>query len=203
MNFEELTELEICNLLDEAIVQFEIDNSDENEAFITSCLDSLDRFPKYSPEIDDKQIRTNILDAQKNLHSRTKFHTKKFKVLISIAATIAIVFSMTAVAYASGYNIFDFIFRRTSETLNIGVTNKNNSQSASTESKPPQEPINKEYDDFDTFISENPNAKLPAYIPDGMKFTYGQAVVDINVETYIFTFFDQATSKDKIGRAHV
>lgn len=194
LNFDELTETEICGLLDDAIDNFELENSDENECLINACLAALDRFPQYLPKLNDEKILNNILANQKK--SPSLLRTRKTKTLIAIAATIALLFSITAVAYASGHNIFDLIFNRTSETLNIDVTNQNNSQvSSSSSDSELQELIEKDYDDLETFIAENPNVKLPAYIPDGMEFTYGQTVTFVGGEDYNVSFNNHATNE--------
>lgn len=197
LNFEELTETEICRLLDNAIEQFEVDNSDENEALINACLMALDRFPQFSPKLDDEKILSGILAAQKK--HRTVFPARKSKVLISLATTIAVLFSLSAVVYASGVNLFDIFFNRTSETLNIDISNQSSSQASSeTEeiSSQPSQFTDKEYTDLETFVNENPNAQLPPYIPEGMVFTYGQAVIDSESETYNISFYDSMTEEN-------
>lgn len=197
LNFDELTETEICTLLDEGISQFENEASDKNEALITSCLKGLDRFPRFLTEINDEKIIADVLANQKKISIKPIYRSKNYKLLISVAATIALLLSITAAAYASGYNIFNIIFNRTSETLNIEVMNKNISQLSSSDTDSEQVQLfEKEYDDFETFLSENPNAKLPTYIPDGMEFTYGQSVSIANNQSYNIVFLNKETQED-------
>lgn len=195
LNFDILSEEEICSLLDNAIEQFENENSDESESLINSCLKALDRFPKYAYQLDDEKILSNVLishDTDKNCKTKSSRHSKKVRTLASIAATIAIFFSLSiAVAYANGYNFFDVIFNRKSETLEVDITTSSDSKETPLTDNQEEFIGEKEYTDFNLFIAENPKAKVPTYVPDGMEFAYGQAVVEDNHATFNLTFVDK------------
>lgn len=194
--FNKLTEAEVCDLLDQAIVQFELDESDENEAFISSCLEALDNFPKYSPELNDKKILTNIIAAQEK-QSADKPHIKSLKRTFLVAAIITALLCSTVIVHASGYNIFDWFFRRTSDSLDVEVTNQSSSQQhISDDDGEIMLPLEKEYTDIDTFIVENPSIRLPEYIPDGMEFISCQVSIDTDGESYMMWFENSETNEN-------
>lgn len=158
----------------------ETELNDKQTALLEECLRQLSTFDDYKL-VTDPQTNQKTWDKviekyeQTNTHHPKKIHRFK-KIFISVIAVSLSLFGISAiVCCANGTSILNLFY----DKQKCIVTNNNETEINM---------INTDYTDYEKFITDNSEAVVPNYIPEGYKFTSANAYVDKDHKQYTILF---------------
>lgn len=160
--------------------------NDKQTALLEECLRQLSTFDDYKL-VTDPQTNQKTWDRviekyeQTNTHQPKKIYRFK-KIFISVIAASLSLFGISAiVCCANGTSILNLFY----DKQKCIVTNNNEAEINM---------INTDYTDYEKFITDNSEAVVPNYIPEGYKFTSANAYVDNEQKQYIIIFENEKYS---------
>jgi len=148
------------------------------QELLDKSLERLSQFDDYTYDESYKQQLWNdvlLKEIQRKPIKHTRYSTRKRLATYILVAVISTFLITGAICSAKGINLINFIFN---EDKGVISTNANSSVGSST--------IN--YNDYDTFIQDNPTFIMPTYLPDGYKFKNAIYYNDENKNKIYITF---------------